>query len=171
MLWELGIEGWDIVGFVPRTIGIGLSNVSVGYSTGKTWGGGVGGNIIGVHVILKKVVSAINQVSDEFLIKYVEENIYKFATQEESGTLMNIQLGTIASVLNLETDIDLDKPNTAIIKPETKDELPKDPVKVCPKCGLTMSVKVAKSGDRKGQSFFVCPNYSQCKQVFPVDHQ
>jgi hypothetical protein len=40
--------------------------------------------------------------------------------------------------------------------------------KLCPKCGVPMEIKVANSGEHKGKKFYVCPNYKQCQQVFPV---
>ena len=43
---------------------------------------------------------------------------------------------------------------------EKTDEPPK-----CPKCGVPMVIRVAKSGDRKGQQFWGCPNYPKCRQI------
>jgi hypothetical protein len=51
---QIGLQGWEVVGVVPRTDGRGLTNTSVGSTTGTTWGGGMGGNVIGVHILLKK---------------------------------------------------------------------------------------------------------------------
>ena len=45
-------DGWTIVGTIPKTLGIGLTNVSIGASSGQTWGAGLGGNVIGVYVLL-----------------------------------------------------------------------------------------------------------------------
>jgi hypothetical protein len=50
------LGGWDVVQAVPRTVGIGLKNTSIGSSTGVTWGGGIGGNVAGVHVLLRKAI-------------------------------------------------------------------------------------------------------------------
>jgi len=42
-------------------------------------------------------------------------------------------------------------------------------VRFCPKCGVLMEIKVVTTeGAYKGKSFYVCPNYKQCQQVFPV---
>lgn len=71
----MGLEGWDVVAIIPRTIGIALTNTSFGSSSGETWGAGVGGNVAGVHVIIKKEVSAQNNVSDEYLKEYVVRNL------------------------------------------------------------------------------------------------
>ena len=43
------------------------------------------------------------------------------------------------------------------------------PARLCPKCGVPMEIKVVTNeGVYKGKSFYVCPNYKQCQQVFPV---
>ena len=45
----------------------------------------------------------------------------------------------------------------------------KPPVKYCPKCNLPMEIKVANKGEQQGKSFYVCPNYKQCQQVFLIE--
>ncbi len=54
------LEGWTIAGTVPKTLGIGLTNISIGTSSGQTWGAGLGGNVIGVHVLLAYEVTREN---------------------------------------------------------------------------------------------------------------
>jgi ssDNA-binding Zn-finger/Zn-ribbon topoisomerase 1 len=46
---------------------------------------------------------------------------------------------------------------------------PKASARLCPKCGLPIEIKVANKGAQQGKSFYVCPNYKQCQQVFPVE--
>jgi ssDNA-binding Zn-finger/Zn-ribbon topoisomerase 1 len=41
-------------------------------------------------------------------------------------------------------------------------------VRLCPKCGIPMETKVANKGEQQGKSFYVCPNYKQCQQFFPL---
>jgi len=41
--------------------------------------------------------------------------------------------------------------------------------RICPKCGVAMAIRTANQGEYKGKRFYVCPNYSKCKQVVPVD--
>jgi TM2 domain-containing membrane protein YozV/predicted RNA-binding Zn-ribbon protein involved in translation (DUF1610 family) len=43
----------------------------------------------------------------------------------------------------------------------------KSSVKLCPKCGIPMEIKIANQGAQQGKRFYVCPNYKQCQQVFP----
>jgi hypothetical protein len=62
---KLGLFGWKIVGIMPRTIGVGLTNISYGSSSGETWGAGLGGNVAGVYVLLSKEVAAGDQDSVE----------------------------------------------------------------------------------------------------------
>lgn len=56
-LRSLGWAGWRIAGIVPKTVGIGLTNRSIGASTGETWGAGLGGNVAGVYVLLELAVT------------------------------------------------------------------------------------------------------------------
>lgn len=39
----------------------------------------------------------------------------------------------------------------------------------CPKCGVPMKIAVANKGEHQGKRFYVCPNYKQCQQFFPVE--
>jgi Zn finger protein HypA/HybF involved in hydrogenase expression len=39
----------------------------------------------------------------------------------------------------------------------------------CPKCGISMMITTAKKGQYRGKQFYVCPNYKQCHQFFPVE--
>lgn len=50
-LQAAGLEGWDVVAVLPRTLGIGLKNIA---TNGNSWGAGIGGNVMGVYVILSK---------------------------------------------------------------------------------------------------------------------
>ena len=78
ILRRSGVDGWDIVGIVPRTVGVALTNTSFGSSSGETWGAGVGGNVVGLHVIIKREVSVLKNVSDEFLLEYVTRHLDDF---------------------------------------------------------------------------------------------
>jgi len=53
-LQELGLAGWEIMQVVPKTLGVALLNATVPVPAFKTYGAGIGGNIVGVHVLLRK---------------------------------------------------------------------------------------------------------------------
>jgi multidrug efflux pump subunit AcrA (membrane-fusion protein) len=53
-LRELGLAGWEVVGVVPRTIGVALTNKTTELLGTVSYGGGVGGNVLGVHLLLRK---------------------------------------------------------------------------------------------------------------------
>jgi hypothetical protein len=53
---KAGLEGWKIEGVIPKTSGVGLKNVSYGSSSGETWGAGIGGLVVAVHVMLSKEI-------------------------------------------------------------------------------------------------------------------
>lgn len=54
-----GLVGWQVVTVIPRTSGIGLTNTSYGSSSGETWGAGIGGSVIGVHVLLSRRIDSV----------------------------------------------------------------------------------------------------------------
>jgi hypothetical protein len=51
-----GLAGWRLVAVVPKTIGIGLKNTSMGSTFGESWGGGLGGDVIGVYFIMQREI-------------------------------------------------------------------------------------------------------------------
>ena len=55
---QLGLWGWQVVAVLPRTIGLALTNISYGASSGETWGAGMGGNVEGVYLLMCKKVDA-----------------------------------------------------------------------------------------------------------------
>ena len=63
-LRRLGLLGWDVVQAVPKTKGVGLENIGTDTLFGSKWAGGVGGNVMGVHIILKKTLSASDLTDD-----------------------------------------------------------------------------------------------------------
>ena len=52
-----GAAGWRVVSFVPKTLGLGLTNEANNLMSTKSWGGGIGGNVIGVYDVLELVVT------------------------------------------------------------------------------------------------------------------
>ena len=73
LLRQYGMRGWEVMQVVPKTVGVELENISLGSTTGHTYGGGSGGNIVGVHVILKKNLSIEDLKPDR--ISEIEEHI------------------------------------------------------------------------------------------------
>lgn len=41
-------------------------------------------------------------------------------------------------------------------------------IPLCPKCGILMVLRKAKSGDNKGQEFYGCSNYPKCKEIINI---
>jgi hypothetical protein len=74
-LQAAGLAGWEVVSVVPRTTGIGLKNTSFGSSMGTSWGAGIGGNVIGVHVLLAKKVTSVDQEDFEVIAKPTVANL------------------------------------------------------------------------------------------------
>lgn len=75
---KLGLDGWEVIQAIPRTVGIGLANHQVGYSAGESWGGGVGGNIAGVYILLKKILRNTDDLIqwgklDSYIQKHIDE--------------------------------------------------------------------------------------------------
>jgi len=61
---KLGLLGWDIVQAVPKTIGIGLKNMNNTGIFGEEWGGGIGGNVVGVYIIIRKTITLSDLTDD-----------------------------------------------------------------------------------------------------------
>jgi hypothetical protein len=92
LLRKLGLSGWEVVGVIPRTLGVALTNRLIGPTPGsspETWGAGLGGNVAGVHIILKMKLSPEN-AQDEFLLNYIGQNMDAFLTSDESQMLTAI---------------------------------------------------------------------------------
>jgi hypothetical protein len=89
-LRRLGFEGWDIVAVIPKTLGVALTNSAWGSTSGDTWGAGLGGNVVGVHIVIKKELSVHSNISVGFLTEYVERNLFDLITEEESKALRKL---------------------------------------------------------------------------------
>jgi len=74
---QLGLAGWRVITVMPRTIGIGLTNMSVGSSVGETWGAGIGGNVAGVYVLLALEVTESHPESIETAVGIAESLMQK----------------------------------------------------------------------------------------------
>jgi len=76
-IMAMGLYGWEVIQVIPRTFGAGLTNKSSGSSNGTSWGGGTGGNVIGVHIILKKELLPTEDqiILVNELTEYVAEHI------------------------------------------------------------------------------------------------
>jgi hypothetical protein len=73
-LMKAGLEGWQILGVVPKTSGIGLTNSQTsGYSTSQVWGGGMGGNVSAVYVLLGRELKSLDYPENVEARKQVEE--------------------------------------------------------------------------------------------------
>jgi hypothetical protein len=69
---DAGLEGWKVLSVLPRTVGIGLKNTSLGSTMGESWGGGIGGVVAGAYVILGREVdrgdsSWLQELKDEVI--------------------------------------------------------------------------------------------------------
>jgi hypothetical protein len=69
---DAGIEGWKVLGILPRTVGVGLKNTSTGSTFGQSWGGGIGGIVAGAYIILGREVdrsdsSWLSELKNEFM--------------------------------------------------------------------------------------------------------
>ena len=73
-LMKAGLDGWQILGVVPKTSGIGLTNSqTVGYSTSQVWGGGMGGNVSAVYILLGREVKSLTYPDNIEARKQAEE--------------------------------------------------------------------------------------------------
>jgi hypothetical protein len=71
----LGRDGWEIVGTVPQTLGMGLTNVYK--SGGQNWGGGIGGMVTGMYVIARLPVTEATLQTREEMLREVLRSRYQ----------------------------------------------------------------------------------------------
>ncbi len=75
-LQTAGLVGWQVVSVIPRTSGIGLTNTSYGASSGETWGAGIGGSVIGVHVLLSRRIDSVEDPDFEGMATPMAEKLF-----------------------------------------------------------------------------------------------
>jgi hypothetical protein len=83
ILRRLGLIGWDIVQAIPRMTGIGLKNEGTDALFGGKWGGGMGGNVMGVHIIIKKSLSSKDLTDDpaDEVGEFIRSHLNDFSTE------------------------------------------------------------------------------------------
>lgn len=55
-----GLAGWKVLGIIPKTYGSPLTNTqTTQWGTTTLYAGGMGGNVLGVYVVLSKEVSSL----------------------------------------------------------------------------------------------------------------
>ena len=83
ILRRLGLIGWDIVQAIPGTTGIGLKNVGTDALFGEKGGRGIGGNVMGVHIIIKKSLSAKDLTDDpaDEVGEFIRSHLNDFSTE------------------------------------------------------------------------------------------
>jgi len=47
-------------------------------------------------------------------------------------------------------------------------EVNEDGKPLCPKCGAPMVIRVASTGERKGERFYACSQYPKCRSILPL---
>jgi hypothetical protein len=81
-------------------------------------------------------------------------------------TQRSYQTQALSAVLNPYLN---DVPGASISPQVEPVTAPPDKMPSCPKCGARMVVRVARQGQHKGQAFYACPNYPQCKTAMPIE--
>ena len=76
-LFQLGLQGWEAIQVIHRTVGMGLKNTAFGSTTGVTWGGGSGGNVMGVYVLLRRTLgmSDVDVGADDELARVIQSHV------------------------------------------------------------------------------------------------
>lgn len=71
---QAGLDGWRIVGVAPRTKGSALQNYE-GFA--KAWAGGIGGNVVGVYVMMEYELTEANLQDSMSIVEHVLTTAYK----------------------------------------------------------------------------------------------
>lgn len=100
-------------------------------------------------------------VRDEFVEKAFEAAGLKLIRFE------NKRMYSLSEVeLKIASAISINKNSNESVSIEANDITEQIPV--CPKCGIPMVLRKAKSGDNKGQEFYGCSNYPKCKEIINI---
>jgi len=94
------------------------------------------------------------------------------ALSEQSKRIADVLDKLERHVDNATSSINVEPVNykqESISSPQVPETIKQSSIRLCPKCGVPMEIKVANAGKNQGQSFYVCPNYKRCQQVFPVE--
>jgi hypothetical protein len=82
-LKRAGLSGWEVIGVVPRTVGVGLKNELLPSGV-ASWGGGAGGNVVGVYLLLKSEVTAVDEEdAADLLARYLKFNKALFERNDD----------------------------------------------------------------------------------------
>lgn len=90
VLDELGWDGWEVVGVVPRTTGIPLTN-SIGRAS--SYGGGIGGIVDGAHLLLRFPVTEQLMTHNGSFLRQVLAGLFD---QERSARLMGASAAVVS---------------------------------------------------------------------------
>lgn len=71
---KAGLDGWRVVGVAPRTNGSALQNYE---GFGKAWAGGIGGNVVGVYVMMEYELTQANLQDSISIVEHVLTTAYK----------------------------------------------------------------------------------------------
>lgn len=71
---QAGLFGWRIVGVVPRTSGSTLMNYE---GFGKTWAGGIGGNVVGSYIMMEYELNKDNLDNSLEILEETIKRAYK----------------------------------------------------------------------------------------------
>jgi predicted RNA-binding Zn-ribbon protein involved in translation (DUF1610 family) len=73
------------------------------------------------------------------------------------------------AIIGMRQDIDMDTSTFQFFYLQMYGTAVKFIAPACPQCGTQMEVRVSGQGEYKGRRFYVCPNYSECKQTIPLN--
>ncbi len=79
-LFELGLDGWEVMQVIPKTMGMSLKNHAL-QSGLDTYAGGIGGIVTGVYVLLKKEAP----ISEEEAVEETEALLQKFNSRHRES--------------------------------------------------------------------------------------
>lgn len=72
------------------------------------------------------------------------------------------------NLADVKLQLQAGKPNLDLKTAALPDEKNKEQIPLCPKCGVTMIKRVARSGTNAGREFYGCVNYPNCKEIQPI---
>lgn len=68
-----------------------------------------------------------------------------------------------------QTDSVVERSSRQVLQPNNAFQKPGESQPICPKCGNSMVLRVAKKGNKVGEKFWGCSKYPACRTILPIN--
>ena len=94
--------------------------------------------------------------------------LWKSFFNEAGIPLLRFPAKATYNLADVKLQLQAGKPNLELKPTVLAEEMNKERIPLCPKCGVPMVKRVARSGANAGKDFYGCVNYPHCKEIQPI---